>query len=286
MVARSFRRCSAAVLFAAVLLAVLAVSPRTAQAQAEATAVKSIGLSVFGAATFLNPKFGSTTGEIGYAVGGDITRHFRIVDISFEARYTSATGFSADEATYGGGFKFERRFNRFHPYVDFLVASGTIKFDHPEIYGSTTYTHDNSFVYDFGGGVDYDVVRNFGREGSTCRGSAGRLAWRGLPSTPTTRPWALSTASPSAISAGVRRYLRGARTRKVPAPKVHCHPERSLAAFAKRSRRTCVSARRKAGPGGNADPSTLKARWSHAFLRSGMTMAFQASPFPGWFFPG
>ena len=162
MLSRLLRCCSsAALLSCAALLCFSAVSPRAARAQAEATAVKTIGLSVFGAVTYANPKFGITTKEIGYAVGGDITRHFRFADISFEARYTSVTGFSADEATYGGGFKFERRFNRFHPYVDFLVASGNIKFDHPEIYGSSTYTHDNSFVYDFGGGVDYDLVRNF-----------------------------------------------------------------------------------------------------------------------------
>ena len=137
MVARLLRLCSTSspLLLAALTLAA-AWQPRTAHAQAQATGTKKL-------------------------VGGDITYHFRLVDVSFEARYTSITGFSADESTYGGGFKFERAFNRFHPYVDLLIASGNIKFDHPEIYGNPNYTHDNSTVYDFGGGLDYDLVRNF-----------------------------------------------------------------------------------------------------------------------------
>ena len=162
MVARLLRLCSTSspLLLAALTLAA-AWQPRTAHAQAQATGTKKLGLDVFGAVTGGNPKYGVTTKELGYLVGGDITYHFRLVDVSFEARYTSITGFSADESTYGGGFKFERAFNRFHPYVDLLIASGNIKFDHPEIYGNPNYTHDNSTVYDFGGGLDYDLVRNF-----------------------------------------------------------------------------------------------------------------------------
>ena len=144
-------RCSAALLSLATLFSVLSLSPHEAHAQAQSTASKTLGLSAFATATR----------EVGFAVGGDITRYFRLLDISFEARYPSATGFSADESTYGGGFKFERAFNRFHPYVDVMVASGNIKFDHPEIYGSSDYTHDNSFVYDAGGGLDYDLIRHF-----------------------------------------------------------------------------------------------------------------------------
>ncbi len=135
--------------------------PLAAHAQADFTATKTISLDVFAGATVLNPKYGSTTGEIGYLVGADITRHFRPVDVSFEVRYTAATGDSADETTYGGGLKIERAYHRFHPYVDFLVASGKIKFDHPEIYGNAFYTHDDSLVYDFGGGVDYDLNSRF-----------------------------------------------------------------------------------------------------------------------------
>ena len=162
MTARSPRcSCFVSISFAAIIALAAALQPRGAAAQAQPTAVRQFGLSVFGAVTALDPKFGVTTKEIGYAVGGDITYHLHLVDASFEARYTSATGFSADESTYGVGVKAERAFNRFHPYVDFLVGSGNIKFDHPEIYGSANYTHDNSLVYDFGGGLDYDLIRNF-----------------------------------------------------------------------------------------------------------------------------
>ena len=162
MVPRLLRACtSASPLVVALLTLACSFEPQSVQAQAQSTAIKSLGLSVFGGVTALDPKFGVTTREVGYLVGGDVTYHLRLFDVSFEARDTNATGFSADESTYGGGFKFERAFRRFRPYIDFLVASGNIKFDHPEIYGSTTYTHDNSFVYDFGGGVDYDRIRNF-----------------------------------------------------------------------------------------------------------------------------
>ena len=158
---RSPRFCASVPLLAAGLCSLLAICLPAAHAQSVATGVKTYELSVFGGATSLEPKFGVTISELGFVAGGDIKRHFRIVDVSFEARYTSATGFSADESTYQGGLKAERAFSRFHPYIDFMVGGGKIKFDHPEIYGSTTYTHDNSFVYDFGGGLDYDLVRNF-----------------------------------------------------------------------------------------------------------------------------
>ena len=162
MVARSPRFCPFPSLALSVLVAcAAALQPQRVQAQAQATATRTIGLSVFGAVTALDPKFGITTREIGYVAGGDITYHLRLLDISFEARYTNATGYSADESTYGGGFKVEHAFRRFHPYVDFFVGGGKIKFDHPEIYGSPNYTHDNSFIYDFGGGLDYDLIRNF-----------------------------------------------------------------------------------------------------------------------------
>ena len=134
-----------------------------AQAQNIPTAIKTYSLEAFAGVTGGNPKFGPTTREIGYMAGGDITRQFKPVDVALEIRYTSITGFSADEKTYGGGLKVSKTYGRFKPYVDFLVADGGIKFDHPEIYGplNSTYTHDSSFVYDFGGGLDYTLIRNF-----------------------------------------------------------------------------------------------------------------------------
>ncbi len=158
MTLRTLRLSASAALFAA-FVSLSGLQPR-ACAQAQATASKTYSLDVFGDVAFLNPKYGTTTGEIGYVVGGDVTRHFRLLDVSFEARYTDATGVSADESTFGGGVKLERAFRRFHPYVDFLVESGKIKFDHPSIF-DPTYTHDDSFVYDIGGGFDYDLVGNF-----------------------------------------------------------------------------------------------------------------------------
>ena len=141
-----------------VSVALLAVA---GHGQAAFTATKTVSLDVFGGVIALDPKFGVTTKEIGYVAGADVTRHFRPVDVSFELRYTVASGYSADEKTYGGGLKVERAFARFHPYLDFLVEGGRVNFDHPEIYGSPFYTHDDSFVYNGGGGVDYDLSPRF-----------------------------------------------------------------------------------------------------------------------------
>ena len=93
MFVRPHRTCSSVASALAVLLVlVAALAPRCARAQAQSTAVKTLGLSVFGAVTALNPKYGITTRELGYTAGGDLTYHLRLLDISFEGRYTSATG--------------------------------------------------------------------------------------------------------------------------------------------------------------------------------------------------
>ncbi len=144
------------------LVAAFAIHPR-AHAQAAPTAVKAISISAFGGVAVLNPEFGPEHHNIGFTAGADITRPFFNIDVSFEIRYTDASGTYADEDTYGGGFKFSKQFRSYHPYVNFLIEEGQIHFDHPELIGgpTSTYTHDDSTVYDAGAGVDYDLRRNF-----------------------------------------------------------------------------------------------------------------------------
>ena len=48
-------------------------------------------------------------------------------------------------------------FTRYHPYIDFLAGTGTIHFNTRAITG---YVGDNSIIYNFGGGVDIDLMHN------------------------------------------------------------------------------------------------------------------------------
>ena len=56
------------------------------------------------------------------------------------------------------GSRWSARCTAFIPYGDFEIGFGNIVFDHPV---DANYTHDNSFVYDFGGGVDRDLNETF-----------------------------------------------------------------------------------------------------------------------------
>ena len=149
----------------ALLLAVASLIPVSRlHAQALPTASKSIGFSVFGAVADLDPRYGPDHHNIGYVLGADVTRPYRHFDLSLEARVSDASGKYADERTYSAGLKVSRSFAyRFHPYVDFLAGKGYIFFDHPELISGpgSTYTQDDSTVYTFGGGLDYNAYRNF-----------------------------------------------------------------------------------------------------------------------------
>jgi opacity protein-like surface antigen len=59
------------------------------------------------------------------------------------------------------GPKVEKRLGRVSPYANFLLGYGMFTFTHPV----SAYTHDNSVVYDFGGGVDVAVTRSLSLKG-------------------------------------------------------------------------------------------------------------------------
>ncbi|ADW70357.1 outer membrane protein [Granulicella tundricola] len=129
------------------------------QAQSFATAARTVSISAFAGASRVNTDYGST--NAGYLFGADFTRHYHLVDPSLEVRATIAPGSSIGEKTFSGGLRLQKRFHRFQPYADLLAGAGSITFNHPTVVNGIPYASDNSFIYVFGGGMDYYVTRNF-----------------------------------------------------------------------------------------------------------------------------
>lgn len=144
----------------AAAVCVFLVSPGQLRAQASAAASRTLSLSVFAGGMRLQTDYGDH--NYGVVFGADLTRHFRLLDAALEARATlSGQGNAVKEDTFSGGVRVGRHFNRFHPYAEFLIGEGLINFSQPTLFPSGPYSSDNSTVLSFGGGLDYDVARNF-----------------------------------------------------------------------------------------------------------------------------
>lgn len=146
-----------------VVLFVLLLSALSAQAQAKSTADRTTRLDVFAGGSVLQTDY--ATRDSGFMVGGDVTRHFHLVDLALDVRYVSAKGAEVNESSFGGGLKVTRTYHQLHPYVTALIGFGNIAFVHPVIQtDGKPYAHDDSKVYDAGGGLDYDLSRSFAVE--------------------------------------------------------------------------------------------------------------------------
>ena len=138
--------------------------------QAIPTADRKSEISFFGGGSVVMPQPDFyKNNQKGYVFGADYTRfmHFGL-DPSIELRaLISPVDEEVGENVYSGGIKLEHRFRRFHPYGDFLVGAGTIKFNQSNFfYGyNNGRRSDNSTVLTYGGGVDVDVWRNWGLKG-------------------------------------------------------------------------------------------------------------------------
>lgn len=135
-----------------------------ARAQAVESASRVTELSLFGAFQNLHPDWGHTS-DNGLVAGALITHFMRGPILpSFEIRGSmSRNGEAAGMKTilYGGRANF--RFPlvaRFHPYANFLVGTGEIDFAHPTMTIRGPYGHDDSTVYNYGGGGEFAVHRN------------------------------------------------------------------------------------------------------------------------------
>ena len=128
-------------------------------AQASVTASRSLGLAAFAGATGVHPEFNRSPVNYGFLIGGDATRSFRLASPSLELRFNDASGATVSQKSFLAGIKVEHEFaDRFHPYLDVLVGTGSTNFTDP---GDPAYTHDTSLVLDGGAGLDFDLTKNF-----------------------------------------------------------------------------------------------------------------------------
>lgn len=150
---------------AAVAACVLVFSA-SAAAQATPTATKTADLSIFVGYVTAQPDYGPFRNS-GGTLGVDFTRYFHFpVAPSLELRANFANGTTVNERSYLAGLRVQADIRqRVHPYVDFLVGPGNIHFNFP----NNGYTGDNSIVYSYGGGVDFDLVNHF----------AAKVDWQG-----------------------------------------------------------------------------------------------------------
>lgn len=149
---------------AGALLGLLAMASH-AQAQSSVTASRTVALAAFAGAQGVHPEYGSSPNLYGFMIGADATRYFRLASPSLEVRFNDASGSALSQRTFLVGLKVEHAFGRsqrFHPYLDGLIGSGTIHFPNPV---DPTYTHDESLVPDLGAGLDVDLTRHFAVKG-------------------------------------------------------------------------------------------------------------------------
>jgi hypothetical protein len=141
------------------LLALIFACAQTATAQSKGTATRAFGLEAFAGYTWLATSDGSNGS--GFFLGADLTHAMRHFDVAGEFRYTRGGGDTVTEQSFLAGGKIGKRFGRFSPYATGFIGYGTVTYLHPIVFANGPYTHDNSVVYDGGGGIDYDLIRGF-----------------------------------------------------------------------------------------------------------------------------
>ena len=134
---------------------VTGIAAQIANAQAMTTADRTTGISAFASASRIYTDY--CHDDFGYTLGGDYTRFYRLVAPSFELRYIHSNGNEVTENSFLGGFKVEKGFARFRPYVNILFGYGSIN----NLHAIPNYTHDNSAVIDPGIGLEYRISPHF-----------------------------------------------------------------------------------------------------------------------------
>lgn len=151
--------------WALALIAFCARGSQYAKGQADAAAVRKIPVSAFVGGT------GNWTGliggkNLGVTAGLDIGFHgFWGIQPSFEARgtYPVVKGNISNQKNVLIGFRFDKNFNRFTPYVDVLYGLGKIVYSPARANPEQTfaYTSSSSNVFSPGVGFEYRVVGPF-----------------------------------------------------------------------------------------------------------------------------
>jgi hypothetical protein len=136
-----------------VLLAALAPP---AHSQALYTASKRSDMSAFAGFLWEHPDQGLVNNS-GATIGLNATHYFRFpIAPSLEVRANLGMGSTVTERSLVTGIRAQSDFRKFHPYGDFLIGPGSIRF-HQALPPYTDY----STVRSFGGGFDYDLIGNF-----------------------------------------------------------------------------------------------------------------------------
>ena len=135
-----------------------------AHGQSAATAVQTLGLSAFGAATgnWTNISGGR---NLGLTAGGDLSfltfHRFRPV-VEVRGTLPFYDGHIDRQKSILGGLKVERAVGKYHPYVNFLIGRGVIDFQNGGYYrDGFLYLSTVSTVYSPGLGLDLDVTKNW-----------------------------------------------------------------------------------------------------------------------------
>jgi hypothetical protein len=152
--------------FRALTLATFALAASALHAQAIPTATEALRLSAFAGGTgdFTGLKSGRNAS---FTAGVDLgIRSFFGIAPSVEIRgtYPVDTGGIDSQKYIAGGVKLEKRYYRFHPYVDFLFGRGQIDYHsggYPSLDGRFVYIETPSNVISPGVGLDFDLGHHF-----------------------------------------------------------------------------------------------------------------------------
>ena len=157
MPVRMNRKPMSVTLFLLLVLAALSERP-SARAQGLPAATRKADISVFGAFDHSNPDFGAFRNN-GIVLGADYTRYFgwRLAP-SFEVRANRTPGFEMDQESILAGLRLKADIRRFHPYADFLFGGTKVTFHFPL---NPHYLNDTALASSVGGGLDFDIYRNF-----------------------------------------------------------------------------------------------------------------------------
>lgn len=138
--------------------------------------------------SYVRPDYGDAKKNAGGTVGAEANiggmSHLRP---SVQFRAVGSGGRLSDQYAYSIGPRAEFPFGHFRPYADFLFGYGIIKYERPQIVNGKPYTSDNSLVYTYGGGLDYELSRHW-----AIRADLQRQRWKVGDNNPAFHPVQMS----------------------------------------------------------------------------------------------
>lgn len=175
--------------FTVLLLPLAALLPEIATGQATGTAYQGVRLYAYGTGSYVRPDYGGALKNAGAMVGGTANVYTLYpFQLGFDLRAVGSGGRVSKEYFFGGGPRVQMDLGRFEPFAQFHVGYGRLAFQYVTKPG---YTHDESLVKAYGGGLDYRLSRAW-----AVRGEVERQSWHFSGYT--------SSFYPLAVSAGVR----------------------------------------------------------------------------------